>query len=66
MPERFENMTKRVIGVRFKKAGRMYYFDPGALEINEGDGVIVETARGMELRCLLAPRDVPRSRLSPL
>lgn len=64
MPERFENMMKRVIGVRFKKAGRMYYFDPGALEINESDGVIVETTRGMEYgEVVLAPRDIPEEQI---
>lgn len=57
-------MTKRVIGVRFKKAGRMYYFDPGTLEIAEGDGVIVETARGMEFGdVVLAPRDLPEEQI---
>lgn len=39
---------KRVVGVRFKSAGKVYYFDPGELEICEKDGVIVETARGIE------------------
>lgn len=39
---------KRVVGVRFKTAGKVYYFDPGELEICEKDGVIVETARGIE------------------
>jgi len=37
-----------VVGVRFKSSGKMYYFSPGDLEIKEGEGVIVETARGME------------------
>ena len=37
-----------VIGVRFKKAGKVYYFDPGDLDINKGDYVIVETVRGVE------------------
>ena len=37
-----------VIGVRFKKAGKIYYFDPGELEIQLNDYVIVETARGIE------------------
>lgn len=37
-----------VIGVRFKTGGRVYYFDPGKLEIQRGDSVIVETARGVE------------------
>ena len=38
----------RVIGVRFRTAGKIYYFDPGKLEIKKGDHVIVETARGIE------------------
>lgn len=40
-------MTK-VIGVRFRTAGKIYFFSPGKLEINQGDNVIVETARGVE------------------
>ena len=38
----------KVIGVRFKSSGRIYYFDPLEFEFREGDGVIVETARGQE------------------
>ncbi|MBQ4074665.1 MAG: stage 0 sporulation family protein [Clostridia bacterium] len=37
-----------VIGVRFKNAGKLYYFDPGSLWPTAGDAVIVETVRGME------------------
>lgn len=37
-----------VVGVRFKKAGKIYYFDPGDLSIQKGDFVIVETVRGVE------------------
>ena len=40
-------MTK-VIGVRFRKAGKVYYFSPGEMEIKTGEYVIVETARGIE------------------
>lgn len=40
-------MTK-VIGVRFRTAGKIYFFDPGRLNIKKGDHVIVETARGIE------------------
>ncbi len=40
-------MTK-VIGVRFRTAGKIYFFDPLELEIKRGDHVIVETARGIE------------------
>ncbi|RSK25466.1 stage 0 sporulation protein [Bacillus sp. HMF5848] len=37
-----------VVGVRFKKAGKIYYFDPGDLVIDGGEFVIVETVRGIE------------------
>lgn len=37
-----------VVGVRFKKAGKIYYFDPGEFDVQRGDHVIVETARGVE------------------
>ncbi len=40
-------MTK-VIGVRFRTAGKIYFFDPKNFEIKRGDNVIVETARGIE------------------
>lgn len=38
----------KVTGVRFKTAGKVYYFDPDNFELKIGDNVIVETARGME------------------
>ncbi|KMK74465.1 PSP1 domain-containing protein [Alkalihalobacillus pseudalcaliphilus] len=38
----------QVVGVRFKKAGKIYYFSPGELELEKGEAVIVETARGIE------------------
>ncbi len=38
----------KVIGVRFRNAGKVYYFAPGELEIHQGDHVVVETARGVE------------------
>lgn len=38
----------KVIGVRFRHAGKIYYFSPGRLKIHAGDHVIVETARGVE------------------
>ena len=38
----------KVIGVRFRAAGKIYFFDPGKLDIKKGDNVIVETARGVE------------------
>ena len=40
-------MTK-VVGIRFKPVGKIYYFNPEDIELNSGDGVIVETTRGIE------------------
>jgi cell fate regulator YaaT (PSP1 superfamily) len=48
-----------VVGVRFKSAGKIYYFDPDNLEIKKGDNVIVETARGLEYGdVVIEPRSV--------
>lgn len=46
-------MTK-VIGVRFRTAGKIYFFDPMNFEIKRGDHVIVETARGIEFGTVMA------------
>ena len=49
-------MTK-VIGVRFRNSGKVYYFDPQDLPLRNGLQVIVETSRGMECgRVVLSPR----------
>ncbi|MCR4400220.1 MAG: stage 0 sporulation family protein, partial [Syntrophomonadaceae bacterium] len=49
-----------VVGVRFKPAGKIYYFDGRDLELAKGDKVIVETARGVEYgQVVLARREVP-------
>ena len=51
-----------VVGVRFKPAGKIYYFDPDNIELALDDGVIVETARGMEFgNVVIPPRDVEDS-----
>ncbi len=51
-----------VVGVRFKKAGKIYYFNPGRLEVTAGDAVIVETSRGVEYgKVVLGPREVEDS-----
>lgn len=53
---------EQVVGIRFKKAGKIYYFAPSGLELHLYDGVIVETARGMEYGyVVLLPREVERS-----
>ena len=57
-------MTK-VIGVRFRRAGKVYFFSPGKLEIRHGDNVIVETARGVEFGSVVTgPREVEEERIS--
>ncbi len=38
----------KVVGVRFRRAGKIYYFAPGNLEVKTGDDVVVETSRGLE------------------
>lgn len=51
-------MTK-VIGVRFRTAGKIYFFDPGKFSIKKGSHVIVETARGIEYGLVVGePKDV--------
>ncbi len=49
----------KVIGVRFRRAGKIYFFDPGDLEAAKGDHVIVETSRGVEYgSVVMGPREV--------
>lgn len=50
---------KTIIGVRFRKAGKIYYFEPNGLEVEVGQHVIVETSRGVEYgTVVLSPREV--------
>ena len=54
----------KVIGVRFRKAGKVYYFDPAQMEIKMGDHVIVETARGIEFgEVVLGVREVDEKKV---
>ncbi len=48
-------MLKNIIGVRFKKLGKIYFFNPKGLRIRKGDKVIVETAQGEEYGEVLIP-----------
>ena len=49
----------KVVGVRFRNVGKIYYFDPKDFEIGVKDHVIVETARGLEYgRVVMGPKDV--------
>lgn len=51
-----------VIGVRFKKAGKIYYFGPNGLNINKGNFVVVETARGIEFgECVIGIKEIPET-----
>ena len=56
---------KKIIGVRFKKPGKIYFFDPGNLEINKNDNVIVETTMGEELGIVVIPkREIKEEKLT--
>lgn len=49
-----------VVGVRFKKAGKIYWFDPNNIDLKAGDDVIVETVRGIEMgKVMIEKREVP-------
>ena len=49
----------KIVGVRFKEAGKIYYFDPGELNMELNSNVIVETARGIEMgQVVIAEREV--------
>ncbi|MDP4144252.1 MAG: stage 0 sporulation family protein [Bacillota bacterium] len=55
-----------VVGIRFKKAGKIYYFAPGELNIQKGDSVIVETARGIEYgKCVIGPKEISDDEVIP-
>ena len=54
----------KIIGVKFKQYGKLYYFAPGNGEFAEGQGVIVETARGAEYATVCMPcKEVPDEEL---
>ena len=53
-----------IVGVRFKKAGKIYYFLPGEETLTIDDGVIVETARGVEYgTVVIGPKEVAKNSL---
>ena len=55
----------KVIGVRFRMAGKIYFFSPGGLELKAGDKVIVETARGVEFGSVVTGiKEVPDDQIS--
>ena len=46
---------KKIIGVRFKRLGKIYFFDPKWLEVKKGENVVVETAQGEEIAEVVVP-----------
>lgn len=49
----------KVVGVRFKKAGKIYYFDPADMDIQKDTYVVVETARGIEFgECVIGIKEI--------
>ncbi len=53
-----------IIGIRFKKAGKIYFFDPAGNQVNAGEHVIVETAMGMEYgEVVIANRQLPQEKI---
>jgi cell fate regulator YaaT (PSP1 superfamily) len=57
--------TVLIVGIRFRPAGRIYYFDPQEQAFNTGQYVIVETVRGVEAgRVVIAPKKIAESDLS--
>ena len=60
-----EDKPATVVGVRFRRAGRIYYFDPASLELNLNDWVVVQTSRSVEMgTVVIAPKQVMTSELS--
>jgi len=49
----------KIVGIRFKNAGKVYYFGPNDLDIKKGDYLIVETARGIEFgECVIGVKEI--------
>ncbi|MBE5889480.1 MAG: stage 0 sporulation protein [Lachnospiraceae bacterium] len=54
----------KIVGVRFRNTGKIYYFDPCDFDIEMANHVIVETARGLEMgTVLIPPKDVPEEKV---
>ena len=49
------NELKNIVGVRFKKLGKIYFFNPKQLKVKKGDNVIVETSQGIEYGEVVIP-----------
>ena len=55
---------KNIVGIRFKKPGKIYFFDPGYLKMNQKDKVIVETSLGEEIgEVVINKRSIPEDKI---
>ena len=58
------NETANVVGIKYKKAGRVYYFDPAGVDLKANEYVVVDTPRGLKLgQVVTGPRQIPLSEL---
>ena len=56
---------REVVGIRFQRAGRVYYFAPAGLDLKVGDQIVAETERGLKIgRVVIAPKQVMTSQLT--
>ena len=54
-----------IVGIRFKRAGRIYYFDPAGIDLEVNDYVVVKTTHGLELgHVVISPKQVLASEIS--
>ena len=54
-----------IVGIRFKRAGRVYYFDPAGIDLKVRDYVVVQTTRGLEMgQVVISPRQVLASEVT--
>ncbi|MBR1859313.1 MAG: stage 0 sporulation protein [Selenomonadaceae bacterium] len=55
---------QKVIGVRFRKAGRIYYYRCGQVELQKGDSVVIDTQRGLEcVEVVISPREIASDKI---
>lgn len=55
----------KIVGIRFKSVGKIYYFDPLDIDVRMGQDVIVETARGVEFgKAVIGPRNIEEEKLN--
>ncbi|MFC2045235.1 stage 0 sporulation family protein [Chloroflexota bacterium] len=65
MDENIDETMANIVGVRFKRAGRVYYFDSAGIELEVNDCAVVQTTRGLELgQVVISPRQVLASELT--